>query len=506
MATTSGKGVWCGRGAVWRAGVALLCVVVLVAAVVTGALVTEVADDDGPRAIPGEPALPAPAPGLVAASAAAPRPDPATLARVLDPLAAVPQIGDLGARVVDDETGDVLWEREPDEPKVPASATKLLTAVAALQALPADHTADTVLSATDDGMLVVTPGGDVAMSAGDSSPLFPGAATVAGLAKVVRDAGVTPTSIVVEQGPYTGPALAPGWSAQDIAGGNIAPMEPWMLDAGRTDPAEEYSPRVDAPELTAARALGRELGVDASAISVAGASGGSGSGDSSSDGGSANGSASSGGAVSGGAGSGDAASGGAATDDAHEIGRVHSAPLSERIRSMLVHSDNVLAESVCREVALSRHSDTPADFAGGTTAVLDVLREKGFDVSGVHLDDCSGMSGGDRVSPAVLAGVLRTASAPDAPRPLRALLDALPVAAVSGTLTDRYGPGAASSGAGWVRAKTGTLTGTSALAGTVTDVDGRAMSFALLSTGTSPADARPALDRIAAALRDCGCR
>ena len=301
----------------------------------------------------------------------------------------------------------------------------------------------------------------------------------------MRDAGVTPTSIVVEQGPYTGPALAPGWSAQDIAGGNIAPMEPWMLDAGRTDPAEEYSPRVDAPELTAARALGRELGVDASAISVAGASGGSGSGDAASDG---------------------AASGGAVTDDAHEIGRVHSAPLSERIRSMLVHSDNVLAESVCREVALSRHSDTPADFAGGTTAVLDVLREKGFDVSGVHLDDCSGMSGGDRVSPAVLAGVLRTASAPDAPRPLRSLLDALPVAAVSGTLTDRYGPGAASSGAGWVRAKTGTLTGTSALAGTVTDVDGRAMSFALLSTGTSPADARPALDRIAAALRDCGCR
>ena len=88
---------------------------------------------------------------------------------------------------------------------------------------------------------------------------------------------------------------------------------------------------------------------------------------------------------------------------------------------------------------------------------------------------------------------------------MRDLLDTLPVAAGSGTLEDRFS-GPSGAGAGWVRAKTGTLSGTSALAGTVTDVDGRSMSFALLSSGTNPAEARPVLDRMAAELRNCGCR
>ena len=182
-----------------------------------------------------------------------------------------------------------------------------------------------------------------------------------------------------------------------------------------------------------------------------------------------------------------------------------SASLTDCLRSMLVYSDNVLAESICREVALARHPDVPVDFTAGTTAVVETLAERGIDMSGVRLDDCSGMSPGDRLSAAVLTDVLRTAAAPDATREMRDLLDTLPVAAGSGTLSDRF-DGPAAPGAGWVRAKTGTLAGTSALAGTVTSADGRSMSFALLSSGTDPAAARPVLDRIAASLRTCGCR
>ena len=74
-------------------------------------------------------------------------------------------------------------------------------------------------------------------------------------------------------------------------------------------------------------------------------------------------------------------------------------------------------------------------------------------------------------------------------------------------LLDRFAAGSgAEDGAGWVRAKTGTLSGVSSLAGIVTTSDGRSLSFALMSEGTNPADARPGLDRIAALLRDCGCR
>ncbi|MDG3548620.1 D-alanyl-D-alanine carboxypeptidase, partial [Methanobacterium formicicum] len=85
-----------------------------------------------------------------------------------------------------------------------------------------------------------------------------------------------------------------------------------------------------------------------------------------------------------------------------ELGRVSSAELTDRLRSMLVHSDNVLAEAICREVALDRDPAGPVDFAAGTAAVLDTLTDRGLDMSGVRLDDCSGMSNGNRISAAVL--------------------------------------------------------------------------------------------------------
>ncbi len=84
-------------------------------------------------------------------------------------------------------------------------------------------------------------------------------------------------------------------------------------------------------------------------------------------------------------------------------------------------------------------------------------------------------------------------------------LDGLPVAGGTGTLADRFDP-TTNPGAGWIRAKTGTLTGVSSLTGIVQTIDGRVLSFALMSGGTSPADARPALDDVAGDLRECGCR
>ena len=460
------RGVWRGRSLAWRIGVSVVVLAVLVAAVVAAALVTEVDDDNAAaRELPASPEIRTP--GLLAVGEDAPMPDPAVLARVLAPLADSDAVGELAGRVVDDATGQVLWERDPDEPKVPASTTKLLTALAALTQLPADKRVDTVVArGADPSTLVVIPGGDPTMSRGaESGPLFPGSATVVALADIVRGAGVSPARIVVAPGPYTGPALGPGWSPGEIAAGNLAPIEPWMLDGGRMDPADEYSPRYAEPALAAGRILARQLGVDPETVRVSAEP----------------------------------------VETGEEIGKVSSAELVERVRSMLVHSDNVLAEAVCREVALSRHPDQKANFAAGTTAVTDTLAELGMDLTGVHLDDCSGMSAGNRVPARVLTDVLRIASGPDASREMRDLLDTLPVASGSGTLVDRFA-GPSGAGAGWVRAKTGTLSRTSALAGTVTSVDGRPMSFALLSTGTDPTVARPVLDQIAAELRTCGCR
>src|SRR5699024_1635220 len=109
------------------------------------------------------------------------------------------------------------------------------------------------------------------MSAGaESGPLFPGSATLTEAADVVRHGGLHPERIVVDPGPYTGPDMGLGWSPVEIAAGNLAPVQPWMLDAGRIDPAEVYSPRHAEPALAAGRALANELGVDPARVPAPG--------------------------------------------------------------------------------------------------------------------------------------------------------------------------------------------------------------------------------------------
>ncbi|MDP9239867.1 MAG: D-alanyl-D-alanine carboxypeptidase, partial [Actinomycetota bacterium] len=107
----------------------------------------------------------------------------------------------------------------------------------------------------------------------------------------------------------------------------------------------------------------------------------------------------------------------------------------------------------------------------------------------------------------LLTKLLSAAARDDTPR-LRAALTGLPVAGFTGTLDDRYRVGATRIAAGEVRAKTGSLTGVSTLAGVVRDTDGRLLAFALLADrvpagGTRGAEA--ALDALATALSRCGC-
>ncbi len=57
---------------------------------------------------------------------------------------------------------------------------------------------------------------------------------------------------------------------------------------------------------------------------------------------------------------------------------------------------------------------------------------------------------------------------------------------------------------GYLRAKTGSLTGTNSLAGIVTDASGRVLTFALISNNAGPTG-RTSIDALAAKLRSCGC-
>jgi D-alanyl-D-alanine carboxypeptidase/D-alanyl-D-alanine-endopeptidase (penicillin-binding protein 4) len=80
------------------------------------------------------------------------------------------------------------------------------------------------------------------------------------------------------------------------------------------------------------------------------------------------------------------------------------------------------------------------------------------------------------------------------------------VAGYDGTLFDR-GDDDPATAPGTVRAKTGTLNGVHALAGTVVTTDGRLLAFAVLADAATggEAAAEEALDEVAAELARCGC-
>jgi D-alanyl-D-alanine carboxypeptidase/D-alanyl-D-alanine-endopeptidase (penicillin-binding protein 4) len=174
-----------------------------------------------------------------------------------------------------------------------------------------------------------------------------------------------------------------------------------------------------------------------------------------------------------------------------------------RLGEMMNASDNVMAESIAREVAAAM--GRPRSFAGAVDAVINRLATAHIAVSGASLQDASGLSVDDRLSARTLDSVVQAAAGPDLPE-LRPLLDMLPVAGGSGTLSERFlNPKTGRGAAGWLRAKTGSLTRTNALAGIVTDRDQRVLTFAFISNDAGPTG-RTAIDALAAVLRTCGCR
>ncbi|RZS41227.1 D-alanyl-D-alanine carboxypeptidase/D-alanyl-D-alanine-endopeptidase (penicillin-binding protein 4) [Herbihabitans rhizosphaerae] len=429
-------------------------------------------NDESPQPVAPPPAPIEFTPALRALDPAAPTPTGPGVSAALGPAAANPALGTLTGAVIDPATNTVLWQQNGGAPMIPASTAKVLTSAAALLAV--DHGyqfTTTVVEGDKPGTVVLVGGGDITLSSlpAGQETVYPGAAHLDDLVAQVKAAtGGKVDNVLVDLGRYAGPSLAPGWFPQDIAGGYLAPMVPVMLDGARlTKPAFRDSPRSDNPSRQVAGELAKRLGAQVPPSAAVTAPAG-----------------------------------------ARVLGTVRSAPLVEVVDNLLLTSDNLLAEAVAREVA--KVSGEEVSFAGGARATLEVLRRNGFDVGPTQLSDASGLSVNNRVSASLLAQVLAVAAAPDGRDPrtakLRPLLGGLPVAGGSGTLAKRYQTPPSTEGKGWVRAKTGTLTGTNAVAGTVLDADGRTLVFALVSAGPNSDATKQGLDNIATALRQCGCR
>lgn len=411
----------------------------------------------------------------------APAPSPAGVSTALAAAVTNPDLGAFTGIVTDAESGVTLWSADPGTPMIPSSTAKILTAAAALLALPADRRVATeVVVGSAPGELVLVGGGDPTLTAQpDGKGYYPNAARLSDLVDQIKASGRAVDTIVVDTSAFSGPTMARGWDPIDVPEGSIAPIEPVMIDGGRLSPLVEYSPRTTEPALDAGRVLATALGLDPARVRA-----------------------------------------GTAAPDAAEVAAVHSAPLRDRLRDMMVHSDNVLAETIGREIALATGHEP--SFTGAVAAVRATLEKAGFDVSGMDMHDTSGLSVDDRLPARLLDKVIATAAQPTGTalaRPagtkaepesdrlaatLAPLLDQLPVAGATGSLAERYVT-RNREGAGWVRAKTGTLTVASALVGYVLDRDGRVLTFALMSNDRPPEVSRPALDAIAGTLRNCGC-
>jgi len=174
-----------------------------------------------------------------------------------------------------------------------------------------------------------------------------------------------------------------------------------------------------------------------------------------------------------------------------------SPPLHQIIREMDKESDNFTAEMLYRQLSVGRDSLT-AD-TSGSDRLGTMLKAMGFGEETYRLADGSGLSRYNLCSAEQLVKVLDSVYRDPMLRP--ELLTSLPIAGTDGTMSRRL---VGEEYRGLIRAKTGTLTGVSSLAGFAFRPNNKTYCFAIMFNNyTSKANSVRALqDSIVARLVD----
>lgn len=431
--------------------------------------------------------------------AAAPLPTTKGLRAALSAALADPSLGrSVGVSVRDARTGVELFGVGQDTPRVVASTAKLLTAAVVGQILDLRATMATRVVRGSAGELVLVAGGDTLLARGAGDPdAATGRAGIGDLADQVAAAlrgrpsstitgtpgaespGATPAEPGSDQARWTlrldstyaaGAKYPPGWNPADVAAGYTQGVT--MLGFADDRP-EAGRPSPPDPDGAVLKALGAALEKRGVTVRVEDS---------------------------------DAAREIPAPADGAVVGEVRSAAYADVLAEALDRSDNALTENLARQANVRQGGD--GSFPATADMVTDGLRTLGFDLRGTRLVDTSGLSKGQTTTVALISAVMAEALAGRLPG-LADELGRLPVAGLDGTLSDRYLTGPAAAAAGIARAKTGTLTGASGLAGTTVTADDRELTFVIVADAVPPASgtlaARAALDRFVAALTRCGC-
>lgn len=327
---------------------------------------------------------------------------------------------------------------------VPASNTKLVTTAAALQTWSADHRFVTRLAVEDVrivrgyviGDLYLTGGGDpsLATKAFQREKFGFSSASVRSLARQVRAAGMRGIAgdIVGDESWFDTERRVSVWKP-GIERYTCGPLSALSVNEGFKD-----RERVAQPALHAARMLRaalREAGVK-----VVGR-----------------------------------ARGGRVPDGAPTISSESSAPLRVLLRRMNKNSDNYFAEVFVK--GLGKDEYDQGSTMAGVTVAEETLGTMDIPATDYVLEDGSGLSYGNRLTPHALVRLLGAMSQrPD----FGVFYRSLSVAGKDGTLAGRMKDGAAEGNA---RAKTGSLNIANGLSGYVTTANGHLLAFSILIAG-----------------------
>ena len=179
-----------------------------------------------------------------------------------------------------------------------------------------------------------------------------------------------------------------------------------------------------------------------------------------------------------------------------ELAAVKSPPLADLVRETNQESVNIYAEVLLRLLGKIAPVPRKDRVEFGLQELAAALTQLGVNPDGYILADGSGLSRQNLVSPEALVQTLRLM----ANSPLISIYrDSLPVAGTSGTLKNRFNN---TSAQGIVRAKTGTLTGVSALSGYVEVANFEPLAFSIMinQSDLSAEDLRAAIDEIVLVL------
>ena len=349
--------------------------------------------------------------------------------------------------VVDAASNATVWGKSSGTYRMPASTNKLVTASNALTLFGPDKRWTTRVRAGAYANRVILVGaGDPSLKSAGLDAMARTTATYL-LAKKI-----TAARVYVDDDVFPVPSLAYGWKASYVPD-SIAPVRGLVRDQRNNsdtsyEAARYFRDRLKAYGVTEAGYYGRANAVAGSAV----------------------------------------------------IASTTGSPLSSIVGTMLLYSDNEIAEGLHKLV--SRQLGYGASWSGARTAQAKQLATQGLRSGTLY--DGSGLSRADRLTAQQLARIVDRGIDARTQATLWPLKSGLPTAGRTGTLASRFSTTASKCAVGKVFAKTGTLNDVVALAGWTTGADGRVKTFAFLVNGKSSSTTlKQNVDMLAATVNGC---